>query len=388
MTPPPSFSALPPSKPDPIFAVAAAAKAAGSEALNGTIGVYMDEDGIPVIFPSVRMALDDVAKDFKTRSFSYPPLTGLPEFRSSVHRLVFGEQSPIIASIASTGGTGAVSLNIRLAKLIDPAITLLLPTPAWANHAPLCKAANIKTVEVPYLRAGKPDISGIVEGMEHAEGNCVVLLQAGCHNPLGLDYSRQQWEELLLEMKRMNAIALLDCAYQGFATTPEEDAAPIRLFAQSHVITLVAWSASKNHSIYSERTGLACAVVPDERTKTAVEGHYSTLTRGIHSAAATVGQSIVARVQTAHQTQWLTDMTDARAMLKKKRYALMESLPKNLAAAVDGHGMFTTLPLTREQIDRLQTEQKVFLTGDGRINIAGIPLTRIDELAEKIRSVC
>ena len=354
-----------------------------------------------MIFPSVRSALEDVAKELTRRSYSYPALTGLPEFRTAVHGLIFGsfdgvypetnrgaqDDKPLIASIGSTGGTGAVSLNIRLAKLMDPAITLILPVPAWANHAPLCHSAGITTKEVPYLENGVPSTRGIIDALERTPGNCVVLIQVGCHNPLGLDLETAQWKELLQAMTRKKAIALLDFAYQGFSGTPEEDAAPIRLFAESPVLTLIAWSASKNHSIYSERCGLACAVVPDKKTRIDVEAHYSTLSRGIHSAAATFGQSVVARVQTAHRDQWLKDVEGAREMLTRKREMLVKTLPEKFKKSVKGHGMFAMLPLTGEEVDRLAMEEKVFLTRDGRINIAGIPLKRIPELAEKIGKV-
>lgn len=382
-----SFATLPSSKPDPIFAAAKAAKAAGSQAINGTIGVYMDEDGKPMVFPSVRSALEDLGKELSGRSYSYPALTGLAEFRTVVHQLIFGKNAPMLASIASTGGTGALSLNIRLAKLMDPAITLILPVPAWANHAPLCRSAAITVKEVSYLENGLPSTRGVIDALRTTDGNCVVLLQVGCHNPLGLDLSSAQWQEVLEAIKQKKAVALLDLAYQGFSGTPEEDAAPVRLFAESGIVTLISWSASKNHSIYSERCGLACAVVSDENTKIEVEGHYSTLTRGIHSAAATFGQSVVARVQQAHHDQWLKDVASAREMLQRKRTMLMEALPANFHKAVDGHGMFAMLPLTEDQVDRLAAEQKVFMTRDGRINIAGIPLKRIEELAEKIGKV-
>ncbi|NOS66851.1 MAG: aminotransferase class I/II-fold pyridoxal phosphate-dependent enzyme [Candidatus Peribacteraceae bacterium] len=382
---PASFLTLPASKPDPIFAAAKAAKAAGPQAINGTIGVYMDEDGKPMVFPSVRSALEDIAKELTRRSYSYPALTGLAEYRTSVHHLLFGDSAPLIASIASTGGTGGVSLNIRLAKLMDPAITLILPTPAWANHAPLCRSAGITTVEVPYLEDGLPSVRGVMDALQRTAGNCCVLLQVGCHNPLGLDLSTAQWNEVLAAMAKKRAIAILDFAYQGFGGTPDEDAAPVRLFAQSDVLTLITWSASKNHSIYSERTGLACAVVPDEKTRIEVEAHYSTLTRGIHSAAATFGQSVVARVQSTHRDQWLKDVAGAREMLEKKRAVLKETLPASFRKAIDGHGMFAMLPLSEEQVDRLATDEKVFMTRDGRINIAGIPLKRMEELAEKIQ---
>ena len=381
---PASFLALPPSKPDPIFAIAGKAKAAGPRAINGTIGVYMDETGKPLLFPSVRSAIEDVGGALLDRSYSYPPLLGLPEYRQCVTELLFGKDATLVAGIASTGGTGAVALNLRLALAMDPQITLLLPMPAWANHPPLCRASGIKTAEVPYFADGKPSIEGIAQGLKDAKRSVAVLLQAGCHNPAGLDLSEKQWKELAVLLRTREAIVILDLAYQGFSRGIEEDALPALLLRDTGITTLIAWSASKNHSLYSERTGFACAVVPDEKTQREVEGHYSTITRGIHSASATFGQSVVARVQTAYQAEWRADVAEAREMLKKKRGVLATTLPEDLRAAVAGNGMFAVLSLTPGEIDRLQTEELVFLTGDGRVNIAGIPLDRMEELAAKI----
>ncbi len=132
---------------------------------------------------------------------------------------------------------------------------------------------------------------------------------------------------------------------------------------------------------------MAAALVPDEATKASVEAHYSTITRGIHSAAATFGQSVVARTQEAYGDEWRTDMRAARDILKAKRAALKSALPPAWQSAVDGAGMFALLPLSAAQIDALRTEHRFFMTLDGRLNIAGIPLARMEELGRKIGAV-
>ncbi len=384
---PSSFHTLPPSKPDPIFAIAGEAKAAGKSAIDGTIGVFLNEEGSTFLFPSVMKAVKEVAAAMPDRSFSYGKLLGVPEYREAVGKLILGDRWNELASIASTGGTGAVALNLRLAKLMDPDITVLLPVPAWANHPPLCRAANMTTVEVPYFENGQPSIRGIIDGLNKTTGSVAVLLQTGCHNPSGLDFTKEQWTELYEAMKKREAIAILDLAYQGFGSEPEDDAEPIRMCVDAGITTLIAWSASKNHAIYCERTGLAAAYVPDAKMRAEVEAHYSTLTRGIHSAAASVGQQIVARTQMAYQQEWLEDMRGARAILEQKRDILKKAVPESMRQVIDGRGMFALLPLTPSQIMTLKTEHKVFMTSDGRINIAGIPLARMEELGEKLTRI-
>lgn len=379
---------LPPAPADPIFAVAQAAKAAGPEAIDGTVGVFLDEDGKPTPFPSVRKAVTDIAAQLPQKNFAYPHLLGLPEYRSAVEALMFGSQHGLhISSMATTGGTGAVAINLRLLKLLDAATTLIAPVPTWANHRNLWTSAGMKALEVPYVRDGKASAAHILEALEQTPGPVSVLLHVSCHNPLGLDLEEGDWKAIVDALQKREAIPLLDFAYQGFKDEPDVDARVLQLFTDAGIPSLVCWSASKNHSIYGERDGLAAAVVPGAELKKKIEGHYQILTRGLHSAAATFGQSVVACVQQNHKNEWLQDLRNARTVMRKKREAMTQLLPDSFHASLRGHGMFAMLPLTKEQVMKLRTGHKVFLTDDARINIAGIPLRRMEELCQKIRSV-
>ncbi len=382
------FSLLPAPKPDPIFAITAEALAAGPKAINGTIGIVMDEDSKVLMFPSVAKALKDIGDGIADYSLSYPALAGLPDFRASVTSLLLQGRNDLVTAFATTGGTGAVTINLRLIKLLYPDAPVILPLPAWANHPPVCRAAGIPIIEVPYLSDDqRPQIDGLLKAIEAQKSPFSILLQVGCHNPTGLDFTPEQWKELAVALKKKECVALLDFAYQGFHREPEEDAWPVHLFADSGIPLLVAWSASKNHSIYGLRCGLACAFVQDAAMQKTLEGHYSTLTRGIHSAAAVFGQMVVARVQQAYQTEWLGDLREARTIISDKRSLMLTHLPKRFRNSVSGNGMFAMLPLTPEQVDELKLQHQVFLTRDGRINIAGIPKKRIEELCEKIAKI-
>ncbi|TIO39177.1 MAG: aminotransferase class I/II-fold pyridoxal phosphate-dependent enzyme, partial [Mesorhizobium sp.] len=50
-------------------------------------------------------------------------------------------------------------------------------------------------------------------------------------------------------------------------------------------------------------------------------------------------------------------------------------------------GMFSRLGLTEAQVERLRTEHAVYMVGDSRINVAGLPEDGMDELAKAIVSV-
>ncbi len=383
------FSAIAAVEPDPLFGIAALAKAAGPDAIDGTLGIYLDEQARPVLFPSVKMALTDLAEHLPSLNYSYPPLAGLPEFRTAVTSLIFDDPSALhIASIAATAGTGALAMNLRLAKLMQPEATVVLQMPAWGNHPPLILANALHVTETQYVGSdGKPDTEPIANACEQATRPIILLLQVGCHNPTGLDFIVDQWKEIAAIATRFDCLVLLDFAYQGFKGTPEEDRKVINYFIQTSPL-LIAWSASKNHSIYGMRCGFSCAIAPDRETQAKLEILYSRITRGMTSAAPTFGQMIVALVQSKYRNQWLADLKGARETMTRKRQLLRDALPERFHPSLAGFGMFAMLPLTLEQIKTLRTDHKVFFTDDGRINIAGIPVDRMAELCEKIQKVC
>lgn len=382
------FSKLPAPTPDAIYAITAEAKAAGPEAINGTIGVFMDEEGKPAMFGSIKSAIQELGEGLTRQSFSYPALFGLPEFRESVSALILGDAPFTPSGFAATGGTGAVKLNLELLKLMLPSPKIILPVPAWVNHKPMCVRAGFQVAEVQYLSADcRPRIDQLIAAIDALKEPSAILLQAGCHNPTGLDFSAQQWKDISDHLARRDVIALMDFAYQGFGAEPDHDARPIRIIADAGVPVLVSWSSSKNHCIYSERCGLACALAGDALQAKVIEGHYMTLTRSIHSAAPVMGQRIVSLVQKKYKKEWLADIAAARAIMQRKREVLGGHFTGAFKNAINGTGMFALLPLKSDQVARLKTEHKVFLTGDGRINIAGIPLKRIEELARAIAAV-
>lgn len=383
------FSRLPVPKPDPLFAIGAEAVAAGPDAINGTLGIFMDEDGQPMVFPSVLKILEFLEKHLQGFNYSYPLLTGLPGYRNAVTKLICQDEREVVASIASTGGTGGLAINLRLLKMLlgEGHDSIVLPVPAWGNHPPVCKWAGLQIIEAPYLENGKPSVDGVIETVKKQTKPFGILLQVGCHNPTGLDYDRAQWESLLDALRQKECVVLLDFAYQGFKAEPEEDALAIRLCRDRSLTTLVTWSASKNHSIYGLRTGLAAAFVTTETEKKTVEGTYSSISRGLHSAAPTFGQAIVALVQQRNEDAWRSDLKDARTVMRRKRALMLENLPPSFQDSLRGHGMFAMLPLSEAQVNRLKHEHKTFLLLDGRINIGGIPEVRIKELCENVAAV-
>jgi len=378
------FSRLPPAPVDPVFAIASEAASAGEGTIDATVGMLLDEAGMPFVLPSVRRAVESLSPSLRQGNFAYPPLLGLPEFRSSVTQLIFGSRTDSIASIATTGGTGAVTLHLKFLKRLG-IHEVILPVPSWPNHRRLIESLGCTVHEVPYLERGVATTGGMLEALSSSGTPCGILLQACGHNPTGLDFTNEQWREFATFLRSKEHVVLLDLAYQGLVRGVEEDAVPARLLRDAGVPLLVAWSASKNHSIYGLRTGLACAVASDPAQREALERHFMILTREMHSAAPVTGQQIVILVQQEHADQWRTDLKDLRVVIGRKRQRLKDTLPC-FADTLAGAGLYALLPCSSEQILSLK-RQKIFLLPDGRINIAGIPDARMEEFTKACRQI-
>jgi aromatic-amino-acid transaminase len=91
-------------------------------------------------------------------------------------------------------------------------------------------------------------------------------------------------------------------------------------------------------------------------------------------------------------TQWREELEAMRVRMVGLRQTFSEAMRKRSNSdrfdyIAHQKGMFSRLPLTTEQIDTLRDEHAIYIVGDGRINVAGLPEQGIDQLADAICTV-
>lgn len=373
------FLRLPDPQPDAVFAANQRAKAFGPGAINATVGVIV-KDGHTHILPSVRQAMQEIHE--QNLSVGYESLSGMERYRTAVFKLL-DVKTDFAAGVATTGGTEAMALNTRMLHRVIADPRVIVPVPTWANHDGVLKEAGIKNIaEVDYLRNGRPDISQIVDQIRM--GADAVLLHGVCHNPTGLDLTPQQWQELAKEMEKRGIYALLDIAYQGLGEGPKEDVESLRILTKAGVMTLVGWSASKNHTIYNERAGFAAAYGTDAKMKRKMQGEYELKLRRTHSSTAAFGQRVVAQVQEQHQNDWVSDLGNVRAPIRTKRVKVADVAKDSTLYSLHGNGLFGQ-PMTAEE--SLRAEKKGLFGVEGRINFSSIEDARLGDTGETIVEV-
>jgi aromatic-amino-acid transaminase len=72
----------------------------------------------------------------------------------------------------------------------------------------------------------------------------IVLLHACCHNPTGVDLTRDQWRDLIPVIARARLLPFVDMAYQGFGDGIAEDASRCALLADAGVSFF--WSPTRS----------------------------------------------------------------------------------------------------------------------------------------------
>ncbi|QGZ93847.1 amino acid aminotransferase [Terricaulis silvestris] len=381
---------LAPKSPDPLLKIIKMFREdTRSDKIDLGVGVYKDARGNTPVMQAVKDAEALLLATQKTKT--YVGQQGDVDFLKLVGQLAFGEMARDFVSIQAVGGTGALRLGCDLLRE-SGAKRIVLPQPCWPNHPAIVRAARLKALDAPFFDVAEQriDMDALMDGITQAERGDAVILQAVCHNPLGADFSADQWLELADALNARGIIPFLDLAYQGFGDGIDEDVAGARAFLERVPEAVIAVSEAKTFGIYRERVG-ALYVKSAEKARPAVMSNLAAIARANYSMPPDHGASIVREVlgDEALRQSWRDELDAIRGHMKRTRAKLAEarvnSLPMHLIAGQKG--MFSTLPLSEAQVGRLREEHGIYMTDSARINVAGLREADIPRFVEALKAV-
>lgn len=360
------------------------------------VGVYKDASGHTPVMRAVREA-EQRLHDAQTTK-TYLGLAGDAGFNTAMTKLIFGANADLsrLRSAQAPGGTGALRMLAELIHFSRPDATVHVPDPTWPNHLPILRGAGLKTATYPYFDAATSSVrfDAMVEAIKTMPAGDVVLLHGCCHNPTGADLSTEQWAVLAPLLVERGLTPFIDIAYQGFGNGLEEDAAGLRILAEAVPEMLVAASCSKNFSVYRDRVGAALILAANPSQADIAYSQLLGAGRALWSmppdhAAACVRIILEDEALTAN---WKTELEDVRLRMISLREGFAQALRQQSNSdrfdfIAHQRGMFSRLGITGEQVVRLRTDHGVYIVGDSRFNVAGLPGDRLDDLASKIISV-
>jgi len=365
--------------------------------INLGVGVYCDDNGKVPLLECVRRAERQQVE--AAPAHSYLPIDGLQSYDRAVMELVFGAEaakSGRIITVQALGGTGGLKIGADFLRRLAPEAQVWISEPSWENHRALFENAGFKVNTYPYYQAKTRglDFAGMLAALEHLSEGSIVVLHACCHNPTGVDLSREQWQQVLDVVKRRELVPFIDLAYQGFGDGIDADGYAARLFAESYSPVFVSSSFSKSFSLYGERVGAFSLLAGSADEAARALSQIKRLVRTNYSNPPTHGGKIVATVLANPElrTQWEQELAGMRDRIKAMREALVEKIRTRAPDAdfgfiLEQRGMFSYTGLTKAQVERLRTEFSVYAIDTGRICVAALNSKNVDYAAEAIAKV-
>ena len=360
------------------------------------VGVFRDLSGNTPILDCVRRAERTVLASQSTKS--YVGAAGREEFNTAVEELVLGKAHTArrerrARTVQAPGGCGALRVGAELIRIASPAAIVHVSDPTWGNHIPLLGGSGLKLDRYPYYDAAAHTLrfDAMLERLDRAAPGDVILIHACCHNPSGADLQSTHWQSLVEVLQRRGLVPFLDLAYQGFGETLEADVAGVRLVAEALPEVLIATSYSKNLGLYRERVGALIVISETGARADAVQSHVLQIARAIYSMPPDHGAAIAACVfaDTDLRESWIRELASMRDRITDMRVLLSENLRRatgndTFDFIAQQRGMFSLLGVAAPVVERLRERHHIYMTGDSRMNLAGIMPNNAAYVAEAI----
>ena len=357
------------------------------------VGVYKDTSGATPVMRAVKAAEKRLVETQPTKA--YQGLLGDQGFVAAMRDLVLADAVPAERTVGAQcpGGTGAIRQLLELVKMARPGATVWYSEPTWPNHPAMVKHLGMNAATYRYFdeATGGVDFDGMMDDLKGIGPDDVVIIHGCCHNPTGANLDAAQWEAVTDLFVASGAVPFIDFAYQGFGDGLEADAAGVRGLAAKVPQMLMAASCSKNFGLYRDRVGLALVLAEDAATAELTKGAISKLNRVNFSFPPDHGAKVVEIILNDPELRadWQAELEEMRLRMLDLRTSLADALRKATNSdtfdfVAEHRGMFSRLGLPPEQVKKLREETGIYLVGDSRFNVAGLPADRLDELAAAI----
>ena len=387
----------------------------GRNAVNGTIGALLEDDGNLAINKIVD---SEIRKAPENDIASYAPLSGLPDFLDLAKSLALGEIRDelldlgfSIGATASPGGSGALYLAAN--NFLEPGQNVLLRDRYWKPYSGFIQNNGLGFVTWPLLPQNesegleyfdKAGFESMLQQLCNTQSKVMTWINDPAHNPTGLSMTPNDRYECLnsfVESAVNNAdvghTLLIDSAYSLYADEPFGWAETILeslksgLFWPENLLICFAISLSKSHTIYGLRTGALVSLHPDEDLIGRINSVMGVTARQTWSATSRLGQYSACAVHNSEELgeKWSKERDRLSGLLysrRKKFISECKSLGIPINPTMDG--FFAWLEHEEpEKIAEKCTDKDVYLVplqGGIRIGLCAIPEEQISRVAEAL----
>ena len=351
------------------------------------VGVYRDGVGNTPILRAVKKAEKLLWESQQTKS--YIGGFGDKRYTELLRPIVLGRHAndDRIAGLHTPGGCGALSLGFKLIAAAHPGAKVHVGTPTWPNHVPVIEAAGLTISEYRYYDRLETRIrfDEMMAALNGAPQGDVVLLHGCCHNPTGADLDDGQWRDVVEVVSRRGLVPLVDIAYQGLGRGFAEDAAGLHLLLDACDEVVISQSCDKNFGVYRDRVGsLFLKTGNAAGTKRAMD-HVVQIAREMWSMPPDHGAACVRIVLDTPELRadWDAEVGEMRARINRIRGQIAAADPR-LAYIANQFGMFSMLPVSKEQVVKLREQSAIYMADSGRFNVIGMADAAVDRFIRAV----
>jgi len=379
---------LPPVESDSLLALIALAEAdPRPEKIDVGVGVYRDGAGRTPILQVIKEAERRLVETQASKS--YLGSAGDKRFAELLRPILLGEHAydERIVGVQTPGGTGAVRLGMELIATVNPDARVLVGTPTWPNHPPMIRASGLEMVEYSYYERAQSIVrfDAMTEALSSGRPGDIALLHGCCHNPTGADLDHEQWAKVTRLIVERGLIPFVDIAYQGFGRGLNEDAHGLRGILSACDEVVIAQSCDKNFSVYRDRVGSLFLKTGSREASERAMAHVYQRAREMWSMPPDHGAAAVHIVLEDDQlrARWHVELAAMRDRINSVRQRIAAAHPR-LAFIGGQYGMFSMLPISKEQVLGLRANYGIYMADSGRFNVVGMSDEQIDRFIEAV----
>jgi aromatic-amino-acid transaminase len=357
------------------------------EKIDVGVGVFRDGAGNTPILKVMKEAEQRLLDTQTTKA--YLGSAGDKRFAELIRPILLGHHADDdrILGVQTPGGCGALRLGFELIATVNPNARVLMGTPTWPNHPPIVQAVRLGVEEYPYYERGQGAIrfDDMIAALQSAREGDVALLHGCCHNPTGADLDEGQWRDVVRAVSERDLIPLIDIAYQGFGRGLDEDAFGVRLMLDACDEVIIAQSCDKNFSCYRDRVGSLFLKTGSPETTATAMAHVFQRAREMWSMPPDHGAACAHIIleDPELRARWLVELEAMRNRINSVRQRIAAADPR-LAFIGRQYGMFSMLPLSKEQVLKLRSDHAIYMAESGRFNVVGMGDDQIDRFTAAV----
>ena len=371
---------------DNIFTVVNMAKN-DPDGINATAGCLYREDGKMFTYDCVNEVEKNISAIQKA-SYAQSP-AGNKDYIDTLSDFVLEDYiSNHHMSIAMPGGTGGLSTTIHMC--LDKGDTIIYPEIAWGNYKVIANEYNLNVVTYDVY-----DLDDLFNKIDSVEGKVFVIVNSPCQNPLGHSYTTDEWQKIMDKLNNTSreTILLCDIAYIDYAGGRAKEY--FRLFnnISDNLLVAISASCSKAFSYYGQRLGLLSIINNDQEFVEHFINLASRLARATWSNLNNAGMLVIAEVLKNHIDEYKKELSDAKAMLKRRVDLFVEQARENeLELYKFSDGFFVTVKMEnndiRDQVHNRLIDEHIYtikVNKGIRIGLCSTSMDIVDGLSNKIK---